>query len=355
MARRFRTLTDAVAHPDTTLRRYLDGRFPYVRPIQDAYRAAAGPMLVPPGEAPSGTVGAAFDAQLRFTLDPAHTDTLATRSPDLLRRQVLRDAVAEAVALAGPAAAAGDEDTAARASWVYALGTELYRNPRAKDGSPLREFFDRPAVTAADLLALAPPDALRQLSALAAVARERLLPHLHGDLRLGVEFDGSQLCRAEADVISGGLLLEVKARRGKERHPRGSDVWYDDLPGDVLHQLLGYLLFDRSDTYRIDRIGVYSARYGTFAVWDVGATLAAMAGEPVDLAAERAQVWRILEAEAADRAARTAVVEQITVLSCPCPRCGAAEGDPCDWERPYPHVERIRARRARRDDVRRSL
>ncbi len=260
-------LTSAVDDPSSSLRCYFDRRFPHIRPIQDAYRRGAGPMLVYPGESNAGTLGAAFEYRTRFTLDPTHTDDNPARSPDLWRRPPLRAAVAEVVALAGRAAADGDADTLARASWVCALGTELYRSPRAKDGSPLREFFDRPTVTAADLLALASSDALRQLHELAAVAHEHLLPNLDGALYLGQELDGSQLYNAEVDLVSGGLLLDVKARLGGKQ---ASGERYDNLPGSVLHQLLGYLLFDRSTgTGSTDsgctRRGTAPSRHGTWA------------------------------------------------------------------------------------------
>jgi hypothetical protein len=68
---------------------------------------------------------------------------------------------------------------------------------------------------------------------LATVAQESLYPQLSGALTLGPAFEGSRLRKAEAGVISGGLLLEIKTDTGGNR---SGDGHYDRLPGNVLHQ-----------------------------------------------------------------------------------------------------------------------
>lgn len=68
----------------------------------------------------------------------------------------------------------------------------------------------------------------------------------------------------------------------------------DGLALVVLYQVLAYALFDRSDTYTISRLGIYSARYGNFVVWPLIEAMETLADSPVDLAEERARVWTML-------------------------------------------------------------
>lgn len=61
-----------------------------------------------------------------------------------------------------------------------------------------------------------------------------------------------------------------------------------------LRQVIGYLLFDRSDAYGIDHVGIYSARFGHLVIWPVAEVLEMLAGRAVDLADLREQTWRAL-------------------------------------------------------------
>lgn len=58
--------------------------------------------------------------------------------------------------------------------------------------------------------------------------------------------------------------------------------------------MLSYVLFDRSNQYGIDRIALYSARYGQFTTWSLSDYMATLSGQNLDLAAERATVWELL-------------------------------------------------------------
>ncbi|WP_404503122.1 hypothetical protein [Arthrobacter sp. GAS37] len=137
--------------------------------------------------------------------------------------------------------------------------------------------------TAKRLLSLIPEDAFRQLKELDTLAQEHLFPNLGAPFHLGPTFDGSILCPADADVISNGLLLDFKAA------VKGNALSREDL-----YQLLGYTLFDRSDGYGINRIGIYSARFAALISWELKSTLELLAGEPVNLAEEREKVWGLL-------------------------------------------------------------
>jgi hypothetical protein len=129
---------------------------------------------------------------------------------------------------------------------------------------------------------LAPPDAIDQLRQLDRLAAQNLLPQLVPPFHLAPEFDGSCWCAADADLIAGGLLLDIKV------------VIPPRLEREQLDQLLGYTLFDFSDKYQITDIGIYSARYGWLVTWSLDQILEPLAGEPVDLAELRGQVKQLL-------------------------------------------------------------
>ena len=58
--------------------------------------------------------------------------------------------------------------------------------------------------------------------------------------------------------------------------------------------LLGYLLLDYENAYRIEALGVYSARYAHLAIWPLAELLDVLAGGPVDLAQARADFRQVV-------------------------------------------------------------
>ncbi|WP_143044229.1 hypothetical protein [Nonomuraea jiangxiensis] len=67
----------------------------------------------------------------------------------------------------------------------------------------------------------------------------------------GATFDGSSDIPADADLIAAGTLIDVKSIRRVH-----------DFPLPTVYQLLGYVLMEYSDRYRIDAVGVYLSRAG---------------------------------------------------------------------------------------------
>lgn len=64
------------------------------------------------------------------------------------------------------------------------------------------------------------------------------------------KFDGSYIVGgADGDLIYDGCLIEFKTYKD------------DKLSGEMFHQLLGYYLLDINNSYNINSIGIYSARY----------------------------------------------------------------------------------------------
>lgn len=293
MAYRYSNLTNAVGDKRSPLRQYLDHRFPMVKPLQNEYREASGALLVDTGGANAGTLGAAFDFEIRFLLDPSSAPMVAALA--FRRRTDLVTAIGEVVAAAQNASRGNsqDRDILARASWALALCAEVYRVGGIMPGSPLGLLLREDRFTAEELLALAPPDALRQLGELETLAAANLMPHLRRrPLYLGPTFEGSELCSADADLIAGGLLLDIKTHLGTRNQRTGNRS--DGLALTALYQVVTYVLFDHSDAYKITDIGIYSARYGSLVTWPLPYALNAMADEPIDLAKERDEVWRLL-------------------------------------------------------------
>ena len=87
---------------------------------------------------------------------------------------------------------------------------------------------------------------------------------------LNPEFDGSgDVGGADADLIVDGTLIDIKTT--VEQRIRPEWIW----------QLLGYVLLDYSDSYRINAIGLYMARQGILFKWDLRDAIHCLcAGEP---------------------------------------------------------------------------
>ncbi|MFV0256971.1 MAG: hypothetical protein ACK5PP_00790 [Acidimicrobiales bacterium] len=290
---KYRNLTSAIRDKESPLRRHLDSRFPNRRGVQDEYRNQCGSIVIDGGNASPGTVGTAFDLQTRLEIDPSHTPIIAYAA--FCDRRPLVEVIDTVADVARGAAESGKDPSAlARASWALAITTEAYRAGIAP-GTPLYELLDAGAAgfTSEALLALAPDNAIRQLSELSRLAATNLRPHLDGPYQLGPTFKGSTRCPADADLIADGLLLEIKTRLGT-RHP-STRVRRDALTLQDLYQLTAYALFDTDNQYGIDRVAVYSARYGFLISWPLNDLLNDLAGQPVDLEAERATVWHILD------------------------------------------------------------
>ena len=85
---------------------------------------------------------------------------------------------------------------------------------------------------------------------------------------LNPTFDGSKdVGGADADLIIDNTLIEIKTTTKLE------------IPGRWILQLLGYVLLDYSDKFRIDSIGLYMARQGEMFTWSVDEVINCVASE----------------------------------------------------------------------------
>lgn len=286
---RYTNLTAALRDKASPLRQLFDSRFPNTKVVQAQYRAEEPELRVDGGSANPGTLGAAFDFAMRFGIKSQYDPTVARNAFESAPGLV--DEIDAVIIAAQMAAGLGDRVTVQRASWAFALLTEVYR-AGLQPGSPLVELLEARSFSAQRLLGLASDDALRQLAELDEVARSSLLPRLDGPYVLGPTFDGSALCKADADVIAGGLLLDFKTSIGTKNARTGSRS--DRLDLLDLYQIVAYALFDRSDSYAIDRVGIYSARFGHLVSWDLQVLLDTLAGEHTPVENARAEVWMAL-------------------------------------------------------------
>jgi hypothetical protein len=290
----YTSLTAAIADRISPLRRYLDARFPHKKTLQAIYRARRSPLLVAGGTANPATLGAAFDFATRFVLDPEHIPRVALAAFQRSGRR--SKALLEIVEIAKEASDCRSDlapEDLLRAAWVLALTTEVFRSGNVRQ-SPLSQLGWL-NFTPRRLLELAPRDALIQMQRLHSVATVELFPHLpHAAKRLamGPTFDASVLCSADADFIIDGHLVELKTRLGSVSKSTGNR--FDSIPGQDINQLLAYTLFDRSDRYRMNKVSLYSARYGTLTTWPLVEFMEVLGDRSVDLMQERESVWRIL-------------------------------------------------------------
>lgn len=279
-----------------------------LRDVQRRYREAASELSVPaaPGsEANPGTVGTAADWLLRFLVDSEPELDLAMAGAAACAQAGIRllpalAEVAQALGLslparpaehvrvfAGPAAGNGaDAVVLARSCWALALITEAYRGgPMVAAAGPLGRFRGA-AATSDDLLGLAPQAGLDQLARFRDVFSDTLIPQLAaraGTWALGPTFTGSALISADADLIAAGLLIDLKTSAKKP-----------SLGVTDLLQVIGYALLDFDDEYRLDALGIFSARYAYLATWELPALLSELAGHDVDLRTARGRFRDLL-------------------------------------------------------------
>ncbi|HEX6074907.1 MAG TPA: hypothetical protein VFZ32_06555 [Micromonosporaceae bacterium] len=127
------------------------------------------------------------------------------------------------------------------------------------------------------------------------LADERLLPELmrrRNEWVLGPTFDGSQLLKADVDLIVGGLLLDLKTSVGSDR---ADGTRYASLKREELWQIVCYALMDFSHAHGITEVGLYAARYGNLTTWSLAELLAELHGSSVDVDDERAMLKEVLQ------------------------------------------------------------
>lgn len=307
--RRWPNLTRALDDPLSPARRSVDELIAdraALRQMQRDYTRSAGDQRVVGLGANPGTIGTAFDISLRFVYAPAPSMALAVAGAAHLGKATVH-AAAELITLLGgrvappsanepitptwPSAPLSDPELLSRGCWALALLTEVYRAGPIP-GTVIDRYAHGPETpTAVGLLELAPPEAITELGKLLDLAHEQLLPHLRArpaPWYVGPTFTLSTALPADADLIADKTLIEIKTGLGRKTNDGERAA---SLGLGALRQLLGYVLHDVDDTYCLREVGVYDARFGYLALWQLQDALDLLAGRAVDLPAERA-AWR---------------------------------------------------------------
>jgi hypothetical protein len=311
------SLTTMLSDTNSPVSQWMREQFPNPRPLLAAIRQSAGTtVLLPPEGIAYTTQGGAIDWWLRFIAVPGGSH------PDLgVARKGLE-------ALDGyPAAEAGwpmfttptnlsisegmefvlevssdepvdmmvrllgfDAEWQARTCFALSLLTECFR-AGVRPGSRLLTVPEDAGPQA--LLDLATADEVADLIAMRDSALRVFFPHLPAGLvHTGPTFDGSRYLPADADLIVGDTLIEIKSTIGGPKRKDGTRAVKFDRSD--LYQLLGYLLMDESDRYEIRNVGLYAIRFETYVTWPVEQFLEAAAGRALDLAEARAAFAHVL-------------------------------------------------------------
>lgn len=280
-----------VKDPKTSLGQYIRSTFPNIKPLQAEYKMKADELVIDSEGANAGTVGTAFDLIVRLILEPDETPMSAlTLYPfNTTYHQVVND-------LAGVAGRSDDRELAARAAWALGLCVNAYR--AGIEWAPLvPNLVVGGNFTMETMLEQADDAAVAELLALKALSEERLIPRLTGPYSLGPTFDLSkpgptQRIAAEADLVAGGMLLDIKTILAPKNK---AGLRPDVLRAESVYQLLGYALLDYSDEHNVDRLGIYSARYGTLSEWPLDQVTSLLSCREFDFSAARQEVWDMMQ------------------------------------------------------------
>jgi hypothetical protein len=315
------SLTSGLHSPRTPLRRFLDCELSAgPKPLRESFRAQHRTdyvLLPPPGVGTeAGNVGTAIDQRLRLAFTAAAPvddaaligieltgrpgrgtggrmrtvgNELAARLTETVHRLDLDNR-------ATPMERAHDEEEdLARLLLAAAWYQVMTRNPFGFLHTPLAISArqDPDAFTLTRLLELPHRDMVTDVVAQLYKTADgplKALRHntLPKDCVGGPTFDGVDIT-ADADIVVDGLLLDFKSTR----HPH-------IFRKDVAWQLLGYLLLDTPDRYRIDTLGLYLTRSGVLATWPVEEYLDLLGACRRDLPVLRAVLAELLAGCMAD-------------------------------------------------------
>lgn len=157
-----------------------------------------------------------------------------------------------------------DEEELARYCIVLGLWEQFYRAGMGIN-SPL--LTPRPKQNTSEMLALATPEMVADMCQLSRLFFDRCpdLISARSSAVLNPTFKGSRLIGgADADLIVGSCLWDIKTSVKSE------------FNGAWIYQLLGYVLLDFDDSYKIREVGIYLARQGVRLRWPLAELLSTL-------------------------------------------------------------------------------
>jgi hypothetical protein len=302
-------LTDLLFNRHPSWRDWFEAHFPVVEPLQQAFReqVAAMPDRHQPRHASPLTLalsGAGFEHRIRYLLDNEPPLDLAARGSASLasgpgqtqdnRRRLqevfdrfLDDHRARIAELRPATRTLTDPDERKLAADCVVLGM-LEQPVRVGDSRP-------PVLTRHlaglhgpdDLLAVVPPAVIDDMVALSTVGIARLGPLREASDRVAVA-GSTHLDSANADMVIGDLLLELRISTRPALHRE----W--------LYQLLGAVLLDLADEFKIRTAGFYLPRQDALVTWPAEELVSTAAGNPaVTISRAREEFHDLLTAGAA--------------------------------------------------------
>jgi hypothetical protein len=312
------SLTRALDDKSNPIRQFVDDLLANkdgLRALRADHAAAVGQLLVNSEGAPAGTVGTAFGIAVTMLIDPVPDFGLAASGAANLGAEPFAAFRELAAAIGGtysrpeertPAAKPlktpllvpeRDGELIVRATWAMALFTEVYR-AGAFPGSPLTTYLEHERhPTASGLLAIVDDAGAHEVDNLLGLARTNLLAPLSPippPWFVGPTFTASRWLSADADLIAGTTLVEIKSNLGDKRRDGTRRA---DLSLVTLRQVIGYVLHDVDNRYHLDSIAIYDARYGTLMTRPLQPLLDQLAGRTIDLAAARAAYLDLLTSD----------------------------------------------------------
>jgi hypothetical protein len=310
------SLTTMLKDTNSPVSQWMREQFPNPRPLLAAIRQSAGTTVLHPPEGIAYTTqGGAIDWWLRFIAVPgSHPDLgVASKGLEALEGYPAAEAawpmfttptnlsISDQMEITVEVSSEEpvdmmlrllgfDAEWQARTCFALSLLTECFR-AGVRPGSRLLTVPEGAGPQA--LLDLATADEVADLIAMRDSALRVFFPDLPvGKVHTGPTFDGSRYLPADADLIVGDTLIEIKSTIGGP--PRKDGTRAVKFDRSDLYQLLGYLLMDTSGQYWIGRVGLYAIRFESFQIWPVDQFLEAAAGRPLDLAEARGAFAHVL-------------------------------------------------------------
>jgi hypothetical protein len=299
-------LTAELRNWQSPVSRFLRENFPNTRPIAMDFRleVANAPTIHPAislGRHYYSTIGTAFDWRLRYYLSASQGRNLhpsPTMDPRWSAFLASLDEVVRRTRPVGRRLGRLAEDLLNRHCIVLALTQQLVSAKataadRARTAvvrqAPLFQPESRQSV--AKLLAIAREEWLEDLCTLSWAAYDTVGGLFGESFVLDPTFDGSaDVGGADADLILDDCLIEIKTTL----NPSWTRLWLD--------QLLGYVLLDYPDRYRIRSIGIYLARQRILVRWPLDQVITASSGgRPLRLDELRSKLREVLRPEASRR------------------------------------------------------
>jgi hypothetical protein len=304
------SLTSHLIDKDSPVLAWINERFPgcaaFLKDARKSLPEASSPIILPLGEISPTTTGMAFDYRMRYYLgatpprefvawrgvsrvldrllqrdDPGHPalwrhayvheetgvsfpEPPEPDDPDVAESGIVRffdvlDEMVRQVSPVGRRLPLAAEVELGRGCFVLAM-LEQARRVGLYPTSPLATL--RWDCSVDQVLALVPVAWTDDLTNMSWAFHDAFRDRLRRPAILNPTFDGSAAVGgADADLIWGGCLIDIKATT----RPALDLGW--------LRQLLGYVVLDWDDEYRIDSAGIYLARHAHLLCWPTGSLL----------------------------------------------------------------------------------